>query len=122
MSFRLVRWMQYPQDLHRKNIFLLMILGTKLKEYTVTIMEVVASLLLPALLIELKLRKMYNRIAPPITFIRMNAYIFVILFFNNIYINILFLLSDHTFVGCSSITDYEIKDKLGEGTFGYVNL
>jgi len=29
---------------------------------------------------------------------------------------------EHTFVGCSSITDYEIKDKLGEGTFGYVNL
>ncbi|CAB4373453.1 unnamed protein product [Rhizophagus irregularis] len=28
---------------------------------------------------------------------------------------------DHTFVGCSSITDYEIKDKLGEGTFGEVH-
>uniref|UniRef100_A0A1D1YZI0 Putative cyclin-dependent kinase 9 n=1 Tax=Anthurium amnicola TaxID=1678845 RepID=A0A1D1YZI0_9ARAE len=28
---------------------------------------------------------------------------------------------DHTFVGCSSITDYEIRDKLGEGTFGEVH-
>ncbi|RIA80944.1 kinase-like domain-containing protein [Glomus cerebriforme] len=28
---------------------------------------------------------------------------------------------DHTFIGCSSITDYEIKDKLGEGTFGEVH-
>ncbi|CAG8737198.1 11914_t:CDS:2, partial [Funneliformis caledonium] len=28
---------------------------------------------------------------------------------------------EHTFVGCSSITDYEIKDKLGEGTFGEVH-
>src|ERR1700709_1695894 len=25
------------------------------------------------------------------------------------------------YVGCSRITDYELEDKLGEGTFGYVN-